>query len=101
MFSSPFRRHSSEHTSKKKVSSYTFGPHTSRVGSYVHYISDARVVTQDPKKIIMKAEPTPAWVVAEYILAKRRGEPLSDYEELLIAQPFQSEGLKWLRQAGM
>ena len=38
----------------------------------------------------------PAWVIADLILSKYRGQPLSEYEEALISQPFQSEGLTWL-----
>ena len=83
----------------KKGMSYAYGPHVQGIpetNTWVYYEGDRRVFTEAPaiKKEALQA--TPAWVIADLILSKYRGQPLSEYEEALISQPFQSEGLTWL-----
>lgn len=75
--------------------SYTFGPHTT--GEKVYYTGDVRVVDSTTVRSF-QPHSTPAWVVADYMLSKSRGEPLTAYEELIISQPFQSENLRWLQE---
>jgi len=75
-----------------------FGSHSTRDSDCIYFTGDRRVVNQDPSCIEIKPHPTPAWVIADYMLSKSRGEQLTEYEEMLISQPFESEGLRWLRQ---
>ena len=97
MFSSDFSGKSlGKHTRKLKKMSYMFGPHCTREGERIYFTGDRRTVEQDPKRIEIKPHATPAWVIADYMLSKSRGEPLTEYEEMLISQPFKSEGLRWL-----
>ena len=78
--------------------SYMFGPHSTRNGDRIYFTGDRRIVEQNPQCLEIKPHTTPAWVIADYLLSKSRGEPLTEYEEMLISQPFESEGLRWLRQ---
>jgi len=95
MFSSDFLGRIQPAWRQVKQMSYTFGPHTS--GEKVYYTGDNRVVdsTTVPS---LQPHSTPAWVVADYMLSKNRGEPLTAYEELIISQPFESESLRWLQE---
>jgi len=98
MFSSDFSGKSlGEHTRKINKMSYMFGSHSKREGDRIYFTGDRRIVEQDPTCIEIKPHATPAWVIADYMLSKSRGEPLTEYEEMLISQPFDSEGLRWLR----
>ena len=99
MFSSDFSDKSLEKsTTKVNTMSYMFGPHSTRDGDRIFFMGDNRTVEQDPNGIEIKPEATPAWVIADYMLSKSRGEPLTEYENMLISQPFESEGLRWLRE---
>tara|TARA_B110000285_G_scaffold157237_1_gene175417 strand:- start:1816 stop:2130 length:315 start_codon:yes stop_codon:yes gene_type:complete len=99
MFSSDFSGKSlGKHIRKINKMSYMFGPHSTRDGDRIYFTGDRRIVEQDPTGIEIKPHATPAWVIADYMLSKSRGEPLTDYEEMLISQSFESEGLRWLRQ---
>jgi len=82
------------HQHRPHQMSYTFGTHT--VGKRIFYGGDRRVIEQDVCTV--RQEAAPAWVVADCMLSKHRGIPLSPAEELLISQPFQSEGLLWLEK---
>ena len=85
----------------KKGMSYTYGPHVQGIpetNPWVYYEGDRRVFTEAPVAQ-QKLAPTPAWVIADLIWSKHRGQPLSEYEEALISQPFHSEGLQWLTYA--
>lgn len=99
MFSSDFVGHSGEHTNNTTSTSYCFGAHTTRNGEYIFYELDEQVVLQDPKKIPIIPSSTPAWVLADLMLSAYRGQPLREYEELLLSQPFQSPGLIWLENS--
>lgn len=99
MFSSDFsEKLEEESTIRVNRMSYTFGPHSTHDGERIFFVKDERIVEQDPNCIEIKPEATPAWVIADYMLSKSRGEPLTEYEEMLISQPFESEGLRWLRE---
>lgn len=100
MFSQEFVGHSAgEHTNDRTSTSYTFGPHHTRQGNYIHYTLDNRVVDTDPSKIPVVLEATPAWVIADLMLSAHRGQPLSEAEQVLCAGPFESPGLQWLQKS--
>lgn len=99
MFSSDFDNRSLGNAEYKiNKMSYMFGSHSKCNRERIYYTGDRRVVDQDPSSIEIKPHSTPAWVIADYMLSKSRGEPLTEYEEMLISQPFESEGLRWLRE---
>ena len=83
----------------KKGMSYAYGPHVQGIpetNPWVYYEGDRRVFTEAPVAQ-QKIAPTPAWVIADLMLSKHRGQPLTEYEEALISQPFESPGLVWLK----
>lgn len=99
MFSEEFPGHcSGGHTNERSCTSYTFGPHHGRTGNYIYYTIDNRVVKQDPKKIPVEQESTPAWVIADLMLSAHRGQPLTESERLLCAN-CTTPGLVWLQKS--
>jgi len=88
-----------EHTNEDSCTSYTFGPHHERTGDYIYYSLDHRTVYQDPARIPIVQEGTPAWVIADLMLSKHRGQPLSEAELRLCAGPHQSPLLRWLQNS--
>ena len=97
MFSCEFEKHNGLHDRKSSMS-YTFGPHTQRTHSYIYYEGDGRIVKQDPQKIPIKRTPIPAWAVATLMFNKKNGYFLTEYEEEIINNQPQSEGLQWLQR---
>jgi|TARA_B110001452_G_scaffold267339_1_gene276838 hypothetical protein len=100
MFGQEFQGHSPvEHTNNRSSTSYTFGPHHERSGEYIYYTLDNRIVQQDPERIPVVQEGTPAWVIADLMLCAHRGQPLSEAERQLCAGPHQSPSLIWLQKS--
>jgi hypothetical protein len=95
MFSADFSGRMQPDMRRVKQMSYTFGPHTT--GAKVYYAGDNRVV-ESTSVPALQPHSTPAWVVADYMLSKSRGDPLTAYEEVIISQPFESENLRWLQE---
>ena len=100
MFSQEFKGFSPvEHTNNHDATSYTFGPHHERSGEYIYYKLDNRIIKQDPKRIPVLQEATPAWVIADLMLCAHRGQPLTEAEQLLCAGPHKSPSLLWLQKS--
>ena len=82
--------------------SYMFGPHTEyNEGEHpwIYYKGDQRVVI--PPKAKSDAPPPPAppaWLVADWMIAKSKGIPLSERADAYCTQPTKNEGLLWLRE---
>ena len=73
--------------------SYMYGPHIS--SENVYFGADNRVVTNPDLSIDVK--PPPAWLIADWMLAKHRGEPLSQMAEYFVSQKsHRNRSLHWL-----
>ena len=73
--------------------SYMYGPHMS--ASNIYFGGDNRVVSNPDLTIELKSPP--AWLVADWLLAKKRGEPLSIVAEYFLEQPSSwNRALHWL-----
>lgn len=99
MFAKPFDGHrKKKYTRCQHRMSYTFGPHTKKTGDHIYYAGDNRVVHCDPDKIPKVPNTTPHWVVAGWMLARQRGEPLSTYANLVLGQCVPDESIAWLAE---
>lgn len=99
MFCREYEGYNGQRTTFENTTSYTFGPHHKRDGDYIYYTLDGRVVAQASDKIPAHVSETPAWVLADLMLSRHRGQPLTAAETLLIERPFQCESLRWLQHA--
>ena len=73
--------------------SYMYGPHMKK--QPIYFGGDDRVVIQDTPKPI---ESPPAWLVADWMLAKHRGEPLTPFATGVLQNTSQwNQGLRWLQ----
>ena len=80
--------------------SYQFGPHTEMNKGphpWVYFKGDDRVICQNSDEIPVQRGKQPAWLIADWILANKRGEPISEYARAIVigAVP-QSKGLQWI-----
>jgi len=73
-----------------------FGPHmlTQKHGYY--FEADNRVVRVPADKIKRTEGPVPTWLVADWMLAQKRGEPISLFAQEVLKEPQTSVGLQWL-----
>jgi len=67
---------------KRDYMSYMYGPHIPT--EQVYFGADNRVVTNPDMSIDVK--PPPAWLIADWLLAQKRGEPLSQVAEYFLSQ---------------
>jgi hypothetical protein len=65
---------------RDKDMSYMFGPHHES-GTTIYFGGDGRESTVDSSKIPVSTCNPPTWLVADWILARNRGEPLSENAE--------------------
>ena len=98
MFCREYEGHSGTRTTFENTTSYTFGPHHKHDADYIYYALDGRIVDQDPSKIPAHASETPAWVLADLMLSRYHGQPLTLAEQRLIDRPFRCASLQWLQQ---
>lgn len=76
--------------------SYMFGPHMP-VSNSIYFGGDAQVVDISSDKIHLSKSVPPAWLVADWMIAKKRGEPLSQIAQHYLGQSAHwNDGLKWL-----
>tara|TARA_B110000967_G_C18756434_1_gene495569 strand:+ start:398 stop:643 length:246 start_codon:yes stop_codon:yes gene_type:complete len=74
-----------------------FGPHMPVSENGIYFGGDARVVRCKSDKIPVHRGQQPAWLIADWINANNRGEPISEYaREIVIGAVQQSKGLRWL-----
>lgn len=72
--------------------SYMFGPHMGSTA--IHFGGDDRVVLH--ARAVPYAPP-PAWLVADWMLAKHRGQPIPQMAKTVLQDPsLWNEGLVWL-----
>jgi len=77
--------------------SYMFGPHMQVEKNGILFGGDTRIVYTPSNKIELKTNHVPSWLVADWLLAKSRGEPISHYAQAILNQPdCWNDGLKWL-----
>lgn len=87
---------------KGEGTSYTFGPHTRlRVNldgykPYIMYTADERIVLCRPDKVRCHRVSPPAWLVAEWALAKHKGQPISQYQSFAIEASRDHPSLQWI-----
>ena len=75
--------------------SYMYGPHMS--STHVYFGGDNRVVYQPNMAIELR--PPPAWLLADWLLAQKRGEPLSQVAQYSLTQRAHwNRNLHWLDQ---
>jgi len=72
--------------------SYTHGPHIE--SNNVYYCGDNRTATYKSKTI--RVAP-PAWLVADWMLARHNGQPISKYEEKMCEMCTDNNAILWLR----
>lgn len=67
--------------------SYTFGPHMQGSETGIYFGGDNRIVRCPVDKIPLPQLPPPAWLVADWMLAVSRGEPISEYANSFVTNP--------------
>tara|TARA_B110000091_G_C13580496_1_gene376242 strand:- start:232 stop:489 length:258 start_codon:yes stop_codon:yes gene_type:complete len=72
--------------------SYTHGPHCKSEKTY--YRGDYRVGTYEPHS---PHAPPPAWLMADWMLAKQAGQPISDHAQLMCEVRTDNKAILWLR----
>lgn len=78
---------------REEYMSYMYGPHIS--SSHVFFGADSRVVTNPDMSIDVK--PPPAWLIADWLMAQKRGEPLSQVAQYFLTQKSHwNRNLHWL-----
>lgn len=96
MFSTRIRGRLPKHR-KERAMSYTFGPHMQAAPLY--FGGDGRVVEQNPSEIPLATSDPPAWLVADWLVAKSKGQPLSPFATACIEQrDAWNRNLHWLAQ---
>lgn len=101
------QRESEKNTLHLRVSiphgtSYTFGPHVDvdddiqGYKPYFYFKADERVILCRPQRIPVTRTSPPAWLIADWILAEKRGEPLSEYAQHVIESTKNHPSLSWL-----
>ena len=84
-------------TCQKNDMSYTFGPHTTTQKDGVLFLGDMRIGRTPSDKIPIETGSPPAWLVADWMLAVHRGEPISEYAtSVLNDSDSWNTALKWL-----
>jgi len=78
--------------------SYTFGPHMLPTTGGYYFEGDSRVVRTSADRIERFDGPVPTWLVADWMLARKRGEPLSAFAQEVLKEPQTSGGLQWLNE---
>jgi len=92
MFSTKIGGRLPEHQ-KQEYMSYMHGPHI--LSAPIYYGADHRVVTTPDMSIDVKQPP--AWLVADWLLAQKRGEPLSQVAEYFLSQKAHwTRSVQWL-----
>lgn len=77
--------------------SYMFGPHMPESPTGIYFGGDQRIVRLSPNEIPIQRGSQPAWLVADWILALKRGEPISDYAQSIVSGAIsRHKGLAWL-----
>jgi|TARA_B110001450_G_C17654640_1_gene494650 hypothetical protein len=77
--------------------SYMFGPHMPESSNGIYFGGDNRIVRLEASKIPVQRGSQPAWLIADWILAMKRGEPISEYAQSVIAGAVsKSKSLEWL-----
>ena len=86
-------------TYKGEQMSHTFGAHTqykSGEHPWIYYKGNRRVVIPNESKAV-EMFPPPAWLVADWMIAKSKGQPISERAEKYCNQPTKNAGLLWLK----
>ena len=95
MNSVPFQGHtSSDHDYRPNDMSYTYGPDRYIHKSYVYFGGDQRVVKSQHTSESL--DQVPAWLVADWMIQKSRGQPLTAVQENYTKQQAKNPGLCWL-----
>lgn len=76
--------------------SYTYGPQRYIAGPYVYFGGDQRVVHQKETDT-ESVKGIPAWLVADWMIAKSQGQPLTQDQEKYVSYQANNAGLRWLR----
>ena len=69
---------------EQQTMSYAFGPHMQGSETGIYFTGDNRVVRCPVNEIPLPQEPPPAWLVADWMLADKRGEAISEYARLFV-----------------
>ena len=83
-------------SSSKNGMSYCFGPHMLPQKDGIYFEGDNRIVRQPSDTLIHFTGTVPVWLVADWMLAKNRGEPISRFAEEVISTEQPSQALIWL-----
>mgnify|MGYP006138069497 FL=1 len=70
-----------------RTMSYAFGPHMQGSETGIYFGGDNRVVRCPVDKIPLPQLSPPAWLVADWMMADSRGEPISDYARSFVVNP--------------
>ena len=77
--------------------SYMFGPHMPVSENGIYFGGDNRIVRCPSNQIPIERGQQPACLIADWILANKGGEPISEYaREIVIGAVQQSKALRWL-----
>ena len=83
-------------STSKDAMSYCFGPHMLPREDGLYFTGDNRIVRLRSDRIVRPEGPTPVWLVADWMLAKNRGEPVSRFAEEVLSHHQPSQALSWL-----
>ena len=83
---------------KKNDMSFMFGEHMPVSDTGILFHGDSRIVLTPSNKIPIAQGTIPAWLVADWLLAVRRGEPISQYAQMVLNSPEHwNVALRWLQ----
>ena len=78
---------------KMTYMSYQYGNHMAPPNPDIYFGGDGLVVSSEPEK---ESHEPPAWLVADWLIAQKRGERLSDYAMRHVAEAQNHAALGWL-----
>ena len=78
--------------------SYFFGPHMLPMPEGIYFQGDDRIVRIPSNKIEHFDGSVPSWLVADWMLSKKRGEPISAFAQEVLKESSKTKALEWLEQ---
>ena len=77
--------------------SYMFGPHIQADNAGIYFGGDNRIVRCNSEKIPIKKGSVPTWLIVDWIRADARGEPISNYAQIIMNNALEThKQLQWV-----
>ena len=97
MYSSGIRGKLPKHRRVRDMS-HMFGPHMCNgPDGPIYFGGDAAIVDCPPDKIPLEQTPPPTWLIADWIIAHKRGQPLSQIADYYVKHTeYWPPAIQWL-----